>query len=351
MTIVDLAIELISIPSHEKEEEVGNAIEKWLKEETDANVSQDKKGNIIASRGSGEKLAFIGHHDVVPPETDQMDGNRCKVFEKEDRIYGRGAADMKGAISSMMHAFRDADPTGELVFASFVGEEKGGLGAEYSISNGFLPKFIVVGEGSASYSKKGVVDIVVAHRGREETEIIIQGEEAHASQSKEGKNAIYMASDIIQGIESFDLREMEILGKYMKESVTVTRIEGGTMGNVIPGECRITIDHRTIPSENEIEFSGENINLNLKRSVPAFICKDMSFAKWAQEIANEVTYGSKLVTKPHATDAGWFSIEGCIGVVCGPAEMGEAHTSEESVSIEALEKCYEIYRKMGETNI
>jgi len=351
MTIVDLAKELIAVPSHEDEEKVGKLIEKWLKEETDAEVLRDGIGNIIARRGSGDELAFIGHHDVVPPNFDQMDGDRCKVFEKNGRLYGRGSADMKGALASMMHSFRDAEPKMELVFASFVGEEIGGNGAQYAISKGFNPKFAVVGEGSTGYSNGGIIDIAIAHRGRRESQITILGEEAHASQPNEGKNAIYLAADVIQEVLKIPTKEITIEGAEMKESVIVTRIEGGTAGNINPGKCTLIIDERTVPGKGGMIRRGEDFKWEIKQEIPAFKCQDMSFAHWARGVANEVTNGSELIAKPHTTDAGWFSEKGCIGIVCGPAELGQAHTSDESVDIKALEDCSKIYRRMAEVEI
>ena len=76
MEILDLAKELIEIPSHESEKEVGKVIQEWIKKETDAKVVQDEVGNIIARRGVGDKLAFIGHHDVVPPSSSQIKRGR-----------------------------------------------------------------------------------------------------------------------------------------------------------------------------------------------------------------------------------------------------------------------------------
>ena len=351
MTILDLAKELISVPSHEGEEEVGKLIEKWLKEETDAEVLRDGMGNIIARRGSGEELAFIGHHDVVPPSFDQMEGRRCKVFEKGGRLYGRGSADMKGALASMMHSFRDANAEMELVFASFVGEEIGGVGAQYAISKGFNPKFVVVGEGSRGYSKEGVVDIAIAHRGRRESQMTILGEAAHASQPNEERNAIHLAGEIIQEILKMPTKEVKIEGENMKGSVTVTGIEGGTAANINPDKCTLIIDERTVPGESgSIQVDGA-IEWEIKQEIPPFKCQDMSFAHQIREVANGVTKGSELIAKPHTTDAGWFSEKGCIGVVCGPAEMGQAHTSEESVDIRALEDCSEIYRRIAEVKI
>jgi acetylornithine deacetylase len=55
------------------------------------------------------------------------------------------------------------------------------------------------------------------------------------------------------------------------------------------------------------------------------------------------------VVKPHATDAGWLAGAGTTCVVCGAAEPGEAHTADESVSLAAVERCAEVYRRVAET--
>ena len=152
MTVADLARELVSIPSHEDETAAGDAIEGWLRAETDADVRRDEAGNVIARRrasgSSGRSLALVGHHDVVPPDEGQVDDGGYVVEERDGRLFGRGAADMKGADAAMLHAFRDADLVGELVFASFAGEEVGGVGARHAIEAGFAPDYAVVAEGS-----------------------------------------------------------------------------------------------------------------------------------------------------------------------------------------------------------
>jgi acetylornithine deacetylase len=81
-------------------------------------------------------------------------------------------------------------------------------------------------------------------------------------------------------------------------------------------------------------------------------CDDEAFAETvlsAAEAAQKRQNGDpELVTKPHATDAGWLAEAGTTCVVCGAAEPGEAHTKRESVSIEVLERCYDIYRGAAE---
>lgn len=78
-------------------------------------------------------------------------------------------------------------------------------------------------------------------------------------------------------------------------------------------------------------------------------CDDDAFADAALEAASAAVEGEpQLVSKPHATDAGWLAQAGVTCLVCGPAERGEAHTATESVDLAVLDRCEAIYRRLAE---
>lgn len=352
MSIPALAESLIAIPSHETPDAAGDAIEDWLRRETDATVRRDEVGNVIATRGAGPPdLALVGHHDVVPPtESQRTDGGY--VLERRDgRIYGRGSADMKGSLAAAMWAFRDADPAGTLGFASFVGEETGGIGANHAIETGYSPKAAVVLEGSTGYTTPDVTDVAVAHNGRRGSRLVVTGRAAHASEPESGENAIYRACEAIDAIRAFEWLEIEVAGQPLRGSVVATEIRGGTAENVIPDRCEVTVDERTVPGgrlplETLAELPG--VEFVVDRDVPPMRCDDAMFAGEALHAANAVQSGRPShVTKPHASDAGRLSEAGTTCIVIGAAERGEAHTATESVSIDALERCARIYRELA----
>lgn len=79
-------------------------------------------------------------------------------------------------------------------------------------------------------------------------------------------------------------------------------------------------------------------------------CEDRAFADAVLEVAAAAQDGTpEHVVKPHATDAGWLAGAGTECVICGPAELGEAHTATESVGVEVLERCRDIYRSVAES--
>lgn len=356
---IELTETLISIPSHEDESETGDHIQGWLERKTDATVRRDEApngGNVIARKGSGpQTLAFVGHHDVVPPAESQViaDGS-YQVSRQDGRLYGRGTADMLGAVAAGMYAFREATPpTGvELIFASFVGEEQGGIGAEYAIDHGFDPEYAIIGEGSTGYSGPGVTDIVVAHKGRSKHILTARGTQTHASVPETGTNAIYRATDAVETLKEQQLPATTVGSHEMQGTCVVTEIEGGTASNIVPDRCKIVVDERTVPGVTVDRVAVESlpgIEWETVQRLPPMACDDLAFANRCREIAEqEQSKTPSAVTKPHATDAGRLAEAGVTCIVCGPAESGEAHTDTESVSIETLKRCRQIYRAMFE---
>jgi acetylornithine deacetylase len=351
---LELTRRLVSIPSHEDESAAGDAVESWLRAETDATVRRDDAGNVLARRGDGDRsLALVGHHDVVAPADEQTEGDAYVVEERSGRLYGRGTADMKGSLAAAMVAFRDADPSAELVLASFAGEEAGGVGARAAIDAGFAPDYAVVGEGSTGYSAPGVTDVAVAHKGRRGSTLVARGTGAHASEPEAGENAVYRACDAVDVVRDCDAPAATVLGQELHGSVAVTEIDGGSAWNVVPDHCAVTVDERTVPGERvdlERVESVPGVEWVVDQDLPPMACDDPDFAATALDAARAVQEGRpEHVAKPHATDAGWLAAAGTTCVVCGAAEPGEAHTAEESVSIDVLERCERLYRRLAET--
>ncbi|MFC6756332.1 MULTISPECIES: M20 family metallopeptidase [Haloarcula] len=383
MDVVSLTEELVAIPSHADEAAAGAFVADWLREHTEAAVTHDVHGNVIARKGTGEpSLALVGHHDVVPPDESQVDEDGEYVVERREttdgasgsettregreaerseasnsasgsettreRLYGRGTADMKGSLAAAMLTFATADPTdGELVVASFAGEEQGGEGCRAAVEDGFETDYAVVVEGSTGYSGPGVTDVAVAHKGRRGSTIAAEGEAAHASEVDAGENAIYRATDAVDVVRDLDSPTAEVLGHELQGSVAVTEIDGGSAWNVVPERCEATVDERTVPGERAPLERIEDIagvSLRVDQDLPPMACGDADFADAVLDAATAAQDADpEHVVKPHATDAGWLAAAGTDCVVVGAAEPGEAHTATESVSIDVLERCRRIY--------
>ncbi|MFP4590534.1 MAG: M20 family metallopeptidase [Halobacteriales archaeon] len=355
--VVDLARELIAIPSHEDETAAGDAIEDWLRVHTGAEVGRDDAGNVFATRGGGEgELALVGHHDVVPPAASQLAADGTPVAAvRNGRLYGRGSADMKGALAAMLLAFRDAESPGRLTVASFVGEEVGGVGARHAVERGFAPDRAIVGEGSAGYATPGALDVVVAHRGRRGSTLVATGVACHASTPEAGENAIYRAIEAVGRLRALDPPSATVAGDRLHGSLEATRIEAGTADNVVPDRCEVTLDERTVPGAHQ-DVAGaiadlDGVEWRVDQDWPPMACEDDGFAATVKQ-ALSTTQGVEVagVTKPHATDASWLARAGSATVVVGPAERDEAHTDDESVSVELLEAARRGYQAAVEAD-
>ncbi len=348
--VVELARELVAIPSHEDPSAVGAFIERWLRAETAAEVTRDEVGNVFARLGDDpDRLALVGHHDVVPPDEDQVDSEGVPTTAVRDgRLYGRGSADMKGAVAAMLLAVRDVPSGSDLVVASFVGEETGGVGARHAVESGFRPDRAVIGEGSAGYATPGALDVVVAHRGRRGSTLEVGGEAGHASRPDVGVNAIYRAIDVIGALRDRPAPTATLAGEQLQGSLAVTGIEAGMADNVIPDRCTVTLDERTVPG-HRLDIDGVIadrpwVDWEVTQDWPPMACSDDSFATAVRASVSGVQDRSvATVTKPHATDASWLAEAGTATVVVGPAERDEAHTADESVDVDLLETARDAY--------
>ena len=218
--------------------------------------------------------------------------------------------------------------------------------------SGFAPDYAVVGEGSTGYSAPGVTDVAVAHKGRRASTIAARGEAAHASEAAAGVNAVYRACDAVDVVRELDAPAVEIAGERVEGSVVVTEMDGGSAWNVVPESCEVTVDERTVPGERaplDRVGSADGVEWTVDQDLPPMRCGDDAFADAVLDAAREAQTGSpERVVKPHATDAGWLAEAGVECVVCGPAEPGEAHTADESVGVDVLERCRDIYRWVAE---
>jgi putative selenium metabolism hydrolase len=223
-------------------------------------VRIDPMGNVIArlGPGGGPTLLFDAHMDTVDagdPSTWRHDPYAADV--ENDILYGRGAADMKGAIAAMVYgakALLDAGlpRRGSLVLAMVVQEEpcEGMAIREVIEEQGIQPDYCILGEPSNLTLARG-------HRGRLEAAVTVRGVSSHASAPDAGQNAIYGAARVIVGIELLapQLNHDSFLGRG---SVAVTHIESmAESRNAVPHRCTLYVDRRLTSDETEVKALTE----------------------------------------------------------------------------------------------
>jgi len=219
-------------------------------------VQIDAMGNVIARLGPGDgpTLLFDGHMDTVDvgERTAWRHDPYAAVIER-GTLYGRGSADMKGAIAAMVYGARlllDAGlpRRGQLVLAAVVQEEpcEGLAIREVIEGQGLQPDYCILGEPTNLALARG-------HRGRLEASVTVRGQSSHASAPESGRNAIYEAARVIVGIELLaqQLNHDSILGRG---SVAVTEIESmADSRNAVPHRCTLYVDRRLTSDETEVK--------------------------------------------------------------------------------------------------
>jgi succinyl-diaminopimelate desuccinylase len=279
-------------------------------------------------------LLLHGHIDVVP--------GRAEQFEPRidgDRLIGRGAYDMKGALAAMLLAVADLrESSGVRVRLGIVpdeeSEEEAERGGDLLVSEGFLGDFVITGEPTDMH-------VGIAAKGVVAMRVRVDGRAAHGATPWLGENAILRAIDVFRAIQSlpFASRSSEL---FDRPSINLGRILGGDALNKVPDTCYIDVDVRYLPEQEpdailaEVEgIPGATIVSTFRRP-PAMVDPESPFvralcAATAPHHDGEVT----SVGRDGASDAVSFLRAGVPAVEFGPVGAGH-HGPDEWVSVNSL---------------
>ncbi|HSV42542.1 MAG TPA: M20/M25/M40 family metallo-hydrolase [Methanomassiliicoccales archaeon] len=338
-TVTETLIDMILIDSNsyaDKSEILKYAVD-WLKGlgmEVDI-FGEKATPSICAYNGIGG-LAFSGHLDTVPKgvnwtrEQGEVDGGR---------VYGRGAADMKGACACMLQAAQrlmDDDLDFYVLFTTDEEVRMDGAKVLARTHGAKNAQGIVIGEPTdmrVAYKEKGVSSFVLKTKGTA----------AHASMPWLGDNAIVRMSHILEKIKDVGV------APELPNGVTfnITTIKGGVKNNVIPDVCEVDIDVRLpfpvkaaqVEEMVRKRLIGEKYEIVIPYEMPAFQTDPSSpLVKLAVE-----RLGTAPVEMPYATEAAVYSSVNKHIMICGPGKAEMAHAADEYVEREQLEKTLALY--------
>jgi putative selenium metabolism hydrolase len=251
----ELARKLVRTPSTSGYEgEVAQILQDALRAAGLQDVWRDRAGTVVGRLGAapGRTLLLIGHMDTVEPGVwGSWSVNPYEGAIEQGVLFGRGAADMKGALASMVLAARLLASTGQelngRVYWAFVPHEEPaeGMAARWLLEDsGITPDYVILGDPTN-------LGIYLGQRGRAELVVTTRGRSHHAAIPEGGVNAVYAAARLIFGIEllASHLLSDPILGHG---TIAVTRIVSGPAGeNVIPDQCTLFLDRRLTLGETE----------------------------------------------------------------------------------------------------
>jgi succinyl-diaminopimelate desuccinylase len=313
--------------------------------------SEPGRPSVVArwEASPGPTLGYCSHIDTVPigdPSLWSRDPLGADI--EGETLHGRGACDAKGPIAAALEAvaiLRDAgaSPGGTLELELVADEETMGFkGAGYLVQEKIIsPDLAIVGEPTS-------LRVVRAQRGAAWVRVTTKGVAMHGSAPERGVSAIRHMAEVVRRLDDAipDVSH-PILGG---PSVSVGTIRGGTKINIVPASCTIEVDRRSVPGETK-ESVLESIRaaVDLAREVHPNIEADIELMFYAdpfelhessdvvREVASAVADATQrdaeLIGFRGASDARFIADTGAQVVVCGPGDIGLAHTARESVDL------------------
>ncbi|MGX5805191.1 M20 family metallopeptidase [Bradyrhizobium sp. Arg314] len=325
-------------------------------------VSEGRDNVIAWVRGTDpdKRILFDAHLDTVPAEGWQRDPFSAERDGR--RMYGRGTCDTKSSLAAMLHALVTVSkdkPRATVFVAGTVDEEYQKAGARALAQSGIGFEAAVAGEPTN-------LEIVVAHKGSVRWRIETVGRAAHSSKPELGVNAIAAMANVIPEIVRLGdkLRgsfEHSLVGS---PSLTISLIQGGSDICTVPARCEIFLDRRLVPQETpagaiaEVEkvlsaLRQKYQGLQVRSILPAVEDPPLEeaigsrIAEVAADACRDIAgTGGSFRGAPWGTDASQLQLAGAKCIVLGPGCSAQAHTVDEYVDLDEVEKASEIYRRI-----
>ncbi|MGP4863791.1 acetylornithine deacetylase [Psychrobacter sp. T6-5] len=336
------------------------------------------KANLFVTVPAGENadivnngLVLSGHTDVVPVDGQDWQSDPFTATIRGDKLYGRGACDMKGFIACALTMLPQAvqlSNSGQLRrplhLALSFDEEVGCLGAPLILADlkarGITPDYCIVGEPTN-------MAMVVAHKGIAVYRCRVHGKSAHSSLIAQGVNAISYASKLVGYVdtlaEELSARDdNDALFTVPYSTLSVGTIHGGTATNIVPNLCEFTFDYRNLPhmTQDDIlepiqakvaELNAQmqarapetGIELMQEESVPAMTDDDSAEL---QSLIAALTGDDERHKVAYATEGGQFTNAGIPTIICGPGSIEQAHKADEYVELIEIERCDGFLQKL-----
>ena len=325
--------------------------------------SSGKKANLYATIGSSSEggIMLSGHTDIVPITDQAWTDDPFHLTQKDNKLYGRGTADMKGFLAlilSRVPKMISANLSKPIYLAFSYDEEIGCVGVhrllDFINSNSIKPAFCIVGEPTS-------MEVVIGHKGKCAYQVVVKGLACHSGQAPFGVNAVDYAAKLISYIAEI-AKEKSIKGPFDYDyevpysTLHTGVISGGTILNIVPDSCQFEFEIRHLIEDNPKElinkiklYTKENLLPNMHKvssKTDIHFKEKVTYPGLLIDVNSEpVRYVKKLLNNEKhkkvifGSEGGLFQEKlNLPTVVCGPGSIDQAHKANEYISIDQLEK-------------
>ena len=322
----------------------------------------NNKANLYATIGQTDigGIMLSGHTDVVPAPIENWDSDPFSLTQRNNKLYGRGSADMKGFIALVLSRVPQMQKTKlsrPIHLAFSYDEEVGCVGVHRLLDliekNPINPIFCIVGEPTS-------MEVVIGHKGKCSNKVKVKGLACHSGQAPFGVNAINYAAKLMIYISELD-KEKSIAGPFDYDyEIPYTTlhngiISGGTVTNIVPDSCKFEFEIRYLANDDPKELISKIKNYAKEKLIPNMqkISKDtniyfeekISYPGLLIESDTKLVKFIKKLLKNENHKKVVFGTEGGLfqkklnlpTVVCGPGSINQAHKVNEYITIEQLE--------------
>ncbi|GAB7537575.1 acetylornithine deacetylase [Burkholderia sp. 3C] len=323
------------------------------------------KANLFATIGPRDRggVVLSGHTDVVPVDGQAWTVEPFRLTERDGKLYGRGTADMKGFLASVLAAVpafvaRERELALPVHLAFSYDEEVGCLGVRPMLAElerrAVRPRLCLIGEPTE-------LKPVLGHKGKLAMRCHVKGAACHSAYAPYGVNAIEYAAKLIGHLGEIGTRLAA--PEHHDErfdppfsTVQTGVIHGGRALNIVPAECEFDFEVRALPG-----YDAQEVADDLHRYADAELLPKMQAVKpdtgirflplsaypglatppdsEAAQLLALLSGSTEFGTVAFGTEGGLFEQAGMPTVVCGPGSMDQGHKPDEFVSVEQLAGC------------
>ncbi|MBN1910161.1 MAG: M20 family metallopeptidase [Pirellulales bacterium] len=350
-------------------EELGVPFQRQVVDPGRENIIARLEGEPLP-RDGGQVLLLDAHQDTVPVEGMTIDPWTPVV--RDGRLYGRGACDTKGSMAAMLTvlarlARHPAKNRPTLLVSCPVNEEFGFTGAwaltrlwDDAGSAADMESIVPRRPDAAIVGEPTGLQVVVAHKGAVRWNCRTRGQAGHSSNPASGENAIYRMARVLLELERYAKEGVQHLPAHLlcgQATLSVGTIHGGVSVNTIPDFCSAEIDRRVLPGEDtqqaylgvidylktqgRFDFAIEHTEPTLR--LPALSeTHNGLLGDWLADVIGQVTGGCRKEGVAYGTHAAVYAAAGVPSVVFGPGFIEQAHTADEWLPLDQLERATEV---------